>query len=188
MDFNGRYQIDGSPASVWEALHDPEILKQCIAGAETVTRVSPTSYTARVALKIGPVQARFDCKAEWLDDQPPDGYAYAGTLKGEGQGGAAGFARGEARVLLKEEGQGAVLTYEAKAAIGGKLAQIGQRLVDAAAKSIADDFFSRFAAHVSRAPGAPPVHPPTHARIPPWLWMAAGAAAIIIIVLAIALS
>ncbi|MBL8551619.1 MAG: carbon monoxide dehydrogenase subunit G [Hyphomonadaceae bacterium] len=188
MDFKGRYEIAGSPQAVWEALHDADVLKECITGAETVTRVSPTAYAARVALKIGPVQARFDGKVDWLDEQPPEGYAYAGTLKGEGQGGAAGFARGEARVLLKQEGARAVLTYEAKATIGGKLAQVGQRLVDSVAKSQADDFFSKFAAHVGSAPVAgPPASTPAKAAAPSWIWIAAAAVAALLVVLALAL-
>jgi carbon monoxide dehydrogenase subunit G len=146
MDFKGAYTIAAPPDMIWAALHDPDILKACIPGAESVSRVSETAYTAKAMMKVGPVKARFEGKVEWADAPAEEGYAYSGILKGEGQGGAAGFARGESIVRLKTDGAGTQLTYDAKATIGGRLAQVGQRLIDSVAKSMADEFFAKFAA------------------------------------------
>jgi len=146
MDFQGRYLIAAPPAAVWAALHDPDILATCIPGAQSVTRVSDTEYQAVAAIKIGPVKAKFSGKVTWEDAVVPRDFSHAGVLSGEGQGGPAGFARGQSEIFLSEEGGGTVLTYTAKATIGGKLAQVGQRLIDATAKSLADEFFSRFEA------------------------------------------
>jgi carbon monoxide dehydrogenase subunit G len=147
MDFRGRYSLPARPDTVWTALHDPEILAACIPGCEGVTRVSDAEYRAQATMAIGPVKARFSGKVTWTDEAPPDGFTHAGRLAGEGQGGPAGFARGESEVRLAAgpDQESCVLTYEAKAMVGGRLAQIGQRLIDAAAKSIADQFFASFA-------------------------------------------
>ena len=126
---------------VWEALNDPETLKACIPGCESFVREPDGSWSATVATKIGPVSARFAGRVELADVTPPTGY----TLKFNGQGGAAGFASGEAKVSLSPADGGTALAYVAKAQIGGKLAQIGSRLVDGAAAKIADDFFARLA-------------------------------------------
>ena len=146
MDFQGRYLIAAPPAAVWAALHDPDILASCIPGCQGVTRTSDTEYQAIASIKIGPVKARFTGKVTWQDATPPQGFTHAGALSGEGQGGPAGFARGSSQVMLATEGVGTALTYTAKATIGGKLAQVGQRLIDSTAKSIADEFFSNFEA------------------------------------------
>jgi carbon monoxide dehydrogenase subunit G len=145
MDFVGRYAIPAPPEVVWASLNDPEVLKTCITGCESLIKVDATHYSATAILKIGPVKATFKANIEQTDLDPP----HRCILKGEGQGGVAGFARGEAEVILTPEAGGTVLSYTAKATIGGKLAQIGQRLIDGAARQIADDFFSRFASLVA---------------------------------------
>ncbi len=142
MDFTGRYAIPASPDAVWAALNDPEVLKACVPGCQALTKSDATHFDATATLKIGPVKATFKAAIALTEMDPP----HRCVLKGEGQGGVAGFARGEAEVVLTPEGDGTVLVYTAKAAVGGKLAQIGQRLIDGAARQIADDFFSRFAA------------------------------------------
>ncbi|MGB8364371.1 MAG: CoxG family protein [Rhizomicrobium sp.] len=147
MEFKGRYLIPASAETVWAALNDPDILRHCIPGCEQMEKNDPTHFSAVSTLKIGPVKATFKANMVLADLDPPRRC----TLKGEGQGGVAGFARGEAEVLLEPEADGTILSYMAEATIGGKLAQIGQRLIDGAAKQIADDFFTRFAATVSAA-------------------------------------
>lgn len=152
MDFTGRYEIAASPDAVWAALNDPQILQACIPGCERLTRRDDHHFDAVAALRIGPVKATFQAAIEQSELNPPRRC----VLKGEGRGGAAGFGRGEAEVLLAPEGSCTVLTYTAKATIGGKLAQIGQRLIDGAARQIADDFFARFAAQVANLSAAAP--------------------------------
>lgn len=139
MEISHTRLVPAPPARVWEALNDPETLKACIPGCESFVREPDGSWSATVATKIGPVSARFAGRVELADVTPPTGY----TLKFSGQGGAAGFASGEAKVTLSPAGDGTSLAYAAKAQIGGKLAQIGSRLVDGAAAKIADDFFAR---------------------------------------------
>ncbi|WP_207478588.1 SRPBCC family protein [Arenibaculum pallidiluteum] len=146
MDMTGEYRIPAPRARVWEALNDPETLRACIAGCEEVVKVSDTEFTARVVAKVGPVKAKFSGKVTLSDIDPPAGY----VITGEGSGGVAGFGKGGATVRLAEDGPDAtVLTYEAHASVGGKLAQIGSRLVDSAARKMADDFFSCFAERLS---------------------------------------
>src|ERR1700761_9663751 len=145
MDFAGRYLIPASPDAVWAALNDAEILKSCIPGCERMEKTDPTHFQAAATLKIGPVKATFKGNVALENLDPP----HSATLKGEGQGGVAGFAKGEAQIVLTPEEGGTVLAYTAKANIGGKLAQIGQRLIDGAARQIADDFFARFSAAVA---------------------------------------
>ncbi len=155
MDFTGRYVIPAPAEAVWAALNDPEILKSCIPGCETIEKTSPTEFIAVATLKIGPVKAKFRGKVSLTDLDPP----HSCRLAGEGQGGVAGFAKGDAEVILEPEGDGTVLTYTAKASVGGKLAQIGQRLIDGAARQIADDFFGRFAAALTAARSVPELLP-----------------------------
>jgi carbon monoxide dehydrogenase subunit G len=169
MDFRGRYTLPARPDMVWAALHDPQVLAACIPGCEGVTKLSATEYRAQATLKIGPVKARFTGKVTWTDHAAPEGFTHAGTLLGEGQGGAAGFARGESevRVAPGPDAETAVLTYEAKATVGGKLAQIGQRLIDAAAKSVADEFFAKFAALIRSGTAETPADaPPAPSPVP----------------------
>ena len=126
---------------MWEAINDPQILERCIPGCQSMAKTDDTHFEAAVKLRIGPVSATFKGKVALEDLDPP----HRCVLTGEGQGGVAGFAKGSAEVLLAPEGTGTALAYTAKASVGGKLAQIGQRLVDGAARQIADDFFANFA-------------------------------------------
>lgn len=150
MDFAGRYIIPAPADAVWAAINDPNVLKSCIPGCEAMVKADPTHFEAAVTLKIGPVKATFKGKVALEELDPP----HRCVLKGEGQGGVAGFARGEAEVLLTPEPGGTALSYNAKANVGGKLAQIGQRLIDGAAKQIADEFFAKFAGVVGDANAA----------------------------------
>ena len=140
MEFTGTYFIPASRAAVWDALNDPEILQACIPGCEAMAQQGDNQFEATVFAKVGPVQARFKGKVALENLEPPIGY----ELKFDGSGGVAGFAKGDARINLTSEGDHTVMTYQANAKIGGKLAQIGQRLVDSSAKKMADDFFTEF--------------------------------------------
>ena len=142
MDMTGEYRIEAPRQVVWEALNDPDVLKHCIPGCETVERQSETVLTAAVMAKVGPVKARFNGQVTLSELNPPESY----TISGEGKGGAAGFAKGGARVHLAEDGGETVLSYDVHASVGGKLAQLGARLINSTAKKMADDFFGRFAA------------------------------------------
>lgn len=149
MDMNGEYRIAAPRATVWAALNDPDVLRRCIPGCEEIDKVSDTEFTAKAKVKVGPVNARFAGRVTLSDIDPPAGY----TITGEGQGAAAGFGKGGAKVALAEDGPDAtVLTYTAEAQVGGKLAQIGSRLVQGTAKKMADDFFAKFAEVVGAAP------------------------------------
>lgn len=121
---------------MWAALNDPDILKQCIPGCQSLERISPTQLTATVKLKIGPVSASFNGEVTLSNINAPESY----TISGEGKGGIAGFAKGGADVVLKEDGDETILQYEAKAQVGGKIAQLGSRLVDSSAKKLAQQF------------------------------------------------
>ena len=140
MEFTGTYSIPASRAAVWDALNDPEILQACIPGCEAMAQQGDNQFEATVFAKVGPVQARFKGTVTLENLEPPIGY----ELKFDGSGGVAGFAKGDARINLTSEGDHTVMTYQANAKIGGKLAQIGQRLVDSSAKKMADDFFTEF--------------------------------------------
>jgi len=140
MEMSGEYRIDAPKAEVWAALNDIEILKICIPGCEELEQVSDTEMTAKVALKIGPVKAKFNGAVAFENVTPPEGY----SIVGEGQGGIAGFAKGGADVQLVEDGDGTVLTYQAKAQVGGKIAQLGSRLIKSTAAKLADKFFKNF--------------------------------------------
>ncbi|KAA0578783.1 carbon monoxide dehydrogenase subunit G [Azospirillum sp. B21] len=148
MDMSGSHRIEASREAVWAALNDPDILRQCIPGCEEVVRQSDTEMTAKVVAKVGPVSAKFAGKVTLSDLDPPNGY----TITGEGSGGAAGFGKGGATVALSDDGGATLLTYTAKAQVGGKLAQIGSRLVDATARKMAEEFFARFTRIVGPAP------------------------------------
>lgn len=150
MQMTDSQRIEASREKVWEALNDPEVLKASIPGCEELTKNSDTELEAKVKLKVGPVKATFGGKVTLNDLDPPNGY----TIEGEGSGGVAGFARGAAKVSLEEDGPNAtILTYEVDAKIGGKLAQLGSRLIDSTAKRLAGEFFTNFGEHV--APSAP---------------------------------
>ncbi|HLZ64917.1 MAG TPA: carbon monoxide dehydrogenase subunit G [Aliidongia sp.] len=145
MDMTGEYRIAAPRAKVWAALNDAEILRQSIPGCDEIEKTSDTSFTAKVTAKVGPVKASFGGKVTLSDIDPPNGY----TISGEGSGGVAGFAKGGAKVALVDDGAGTLLTYAVEAQVGGKLAQIGSRLIDGTARKMAEDFFSRFAALVA---------------------------------------
>jgi carbon monoxide dehydrogenase subunit G len=141
MTMTGEYQLAASRDKVWAALNDAEVLKRCIPGCEELNKVSDTEFQAVATQKIGPVKARFKGKVNLTDLDPPNGY----RIVGEGDGGIAGFAKGGATVALTDKDGGTLLTYNVEAQIGGKLAQLGQRLVNGAAKKVADEFFHNFA-------------------------------------------
>jgi len=145
MVMTGEVQLPASREVVWAKLNDAGVLKACIPGCEELTKASDTEFQAIAVVKIGPVKARFKGKVNLTDLDPPNGY----RISGEGEGGVAGFAKGGATVALVEKDGGTLLTYNVEAQIGGKLAQLGQRLVNGVAKKIADDFFKNFAAMVA---------------------------------------
>ena len=141
MEMSGEYNIPAPRQQVWEALNDPEILKACIPGCQALNKESDTELSATVKSKVGPVSATFKGKVSLSDIDAPNGY----KISGEGTGGVAGFAKGGAEVKLSDAGVGTVLTYEATGQVGGKLAQIGSRLIDSTAKKMANEFFGKFA-------------------------------------------
>jgi hypothetical protein len=145
MDMTGEYRIAAPREKVWTALNDPKVLQKCIPGCEEITKLSDTEMDATATVALGPVKAKFKGRVTLSELNPPESY----TLSGEGQGGAAGFAKGQAKVRLQPDGDGTVLSYEVQANIGGRLAQMGQRLIDGAAKKMADDFFAKFAAEAA---------------------------------------
>lgn len=138
MEMSGEYRIPVPPAQVWAALNDPEILHKCIPGCEELEQTSETEMNAKVALKIGPVKARFKGEVTLENIDAPSSY----SIVGEGQGGIAGFAKGGADVQLVEDGSETILTYQAKAQVGGKLAQLGSRLIGSTSAKLADKFFA----------------------------------------------
>lgn len=145
MDMTGEYRIEAPRDLVWAALNDPDVLRACIPGCEELEKTSETTMEAKVTQKIGPVKAKFTGGVELLNITPPESY----TIRGEGKGGVAGFAKGSADVHLTEEDGGTKLSYTAHAEVGGKLAQLGSRLIDSTAKKLADKFFENFRDHLS---------------------------------------
>ena len=145
MDITGQYRIAAPRDVVWAALNDPEVLKRCIPGCKELEQRSPTDLAAKVALKIGPISATFTGAVTLENLNPPAGY----TIVGQGQGGPAGFAKGRAEVMLAEVGAETDLTYTAKAEVGGKLATLGGRLIQATSKKLADEFFGNFVAELN---------------------------------------
>ena len=195
MEMTGEYRIAAPRAKVWAALNDPEILKQSIPGCESIDKVSDTEFTAKVRAKVGPVSASFTGAVKLSDLDPPNGY----TISGEGKGGAAGFAKGGAKVQLKDDGPGTLLVYQVDAQVGGKLAQIGSRLIDGTARKLSEEFFSKFAtivggpaAEAAAAPGAAAEAPATGGAPAPvqrkglstWVWVI-GLIIIVVVLLAI---
>lgn len=163
MDMTGQHTIPAPRQTVWEALNDPDVLKQCIPGCEEIERTGDNGFTAKVSVKVGPVKAKFGGAVTLSEIDPPNGY----TISGEGKGGAAGFAKGGAKVSLVDADGGAatVLSYQVNASVGGKLAQIGARLIDSTAKKYANEFFETFseiaagrAGPAAAAPAATPAH------------------------------
>lgn len=154
MEMNGEQRIPATQQQTWEGLNDPEVLKACVPGCDAIDKLSDTDYQVLMTARIGPVSAKFKGKLTLSDLEPPRAYSIAF----EGQGGVAGFGKGSAKVELEPEGEETLLRYAVKASVGGKLAQIGSRLVDAAAKKIANDFFTAFnekmaSQHAGSGPG-----------------------------------
>jgi carbon monoxide dehydrogenase subunit G len=191
MDMEGRRELAVTQQQAWDALNDPEVLKVCIPGCDKVEPTGDNQYAVTVAVKIGPVSAKFNGKITLSDVNPPNSY----TITFDGQGGAAGFGKGVANVRLspRADGPGCVLEYKVQAQVGGKIAQLGQRLIDGVAKGMAEDFFKRFdqemqrrypppeapaaaatqapveTAAAARAPAAPANTGVTTA-VPKWVW------------------
>lgn len=195
MKMAGEFRVARAREAVWEALNDPAVLKECLPGCQEIERTSETGMTATLTVKVGPVKATFAGAVTLSDLDPPNGY----TLSGQGQGGAAGFASGEARVVLIEDGGETVVRYDVDAKVGGKLAQIGSRLIDSTAKKLAGQFFDNLAetlgAAEEPAAEAAPAPAPEEAPMPTaeprkglatalWVSAAAVVAAILILVFA----
>jgi carbon monoxide dehydrogenase subunit G len=140
MEMNGEERIPAPREQVWKALNDPDVLRQCIPGCQSLEKKSDTEFTAVVKVKIGPVSASFNGEVKLENIDAPESY----TISGEGKGGIAGFAKGGADVALKEDGSDTLLSYAVKAQVGGKLAQMGSRLIDSTSKKLAGQFFSNF--------------------------------------------
>jgi len=162
MEMKGSRVVPADVDTTWRALNDPEVLRECIPGCESIDRVSDTEYRVLMTARVGPVSAKFSGRLTLADIAAPRSY----TLKFEGQGGAAGFANGSAKVELSPVEGGTRIDYAVNAQVGGKLAQIGSRLIDGAAAKVADDFFARF---VARAGGGPPATTEAAAAPPPEL-------------------
>ena len=145
MTMTGEVILPASRATVWAKLNDPAVLKACIPGCQSLEKTSDTSFTAKAKIKIGPVGATFGGSVQLTDMDPPNGY----RISGEGQGGIAGFAKGGATVKLTDAPEGTKLSYAVEANVGGKIAQLGSRLIDGVAKNLADKFFTSFAAAVA---------------------------------------
>jgi carbon monoxide dehydrogenase subunit G len=166
MDMTGERRIPAPRQKVWAALNDPAVLKASIPGCESLEKTSDTDLKATASVKIGPIAARFTGKVQLLDLDPPNSY----RIEGEGAGGVAGFAKGGAVVRLADDGADTLLTYDVKAQVGGKIAQLGARLIDATAKQMADLFFNNFVAQVAAGEAAPvAVAPATIASADPLL-------------------
>jgi hypothetical protein len=147
MTMTGEVELPATRETVWTMLNDPEVLKVCIPGCEQLEKLGETEYAAVAVNKIGPVKAKWKGKVRLSDLDPPNAY----RISGEGDGGVAGFAKGGAVVTLTPKDGGTLLSYSVEAQIGGKLAQLGQRLINGAAKKLADQFFEKFAAAVTAA-------------------------------------
>jgi uncharacterized protein len=159
MDMTGERRIPAPRQLVWEALNDPEILRASIPGSQSLEKIDDTHMKATVAIKVGPISARFNGAVTLSDIDPPNGY----TIMGEGQGGVAGFAKGGAKVSLTDDPGATLLKYEVNAQVGGKLAQLGARLIDATAKQMAEQFFTKFSDEVQKLMPAE-VAPTPHAN------------------------
>jgi uncharacterized protein len=196
MEIKGEYKIAAPREKVFAALNDPAILQACIPGCESLEKTSDTEMKAKVRLRIGPVSASFTGKVTLSDIDPPNGY----RISGEGQGGVAGFAKGGAVVALREDGGATVLDYNVDAQVGGKIAQVGARLIEGTARKLSDEFFGKFAATIGGPPSAAAVagvasaaEPVPTAPLPSaaaqrgyrhWLVIGVGAAVLVLIFLA----
>ena len=180
MELKGDRLIPASVDTTWAALNNPEVLKRCIAGCETLERSGDDAFQAVVAVRVGPVSARFKGNLKMTDIKPPNSY----TINFDGQGGVAGFGKGSADVALAAEGAQTRLSYVARAQVGGKMAQVGSRLIDAAAGKIAEDFFTAFEAALKPAAGEGLAPSPAIAAAPRnnALWWGAGALVVIALI------
>jgi carbon monoxide dehydrogenase subunit G len=179
MDMQGSRHLAIGQQEAWQALNDPEVLKACIPGCDRFEATGENQYAAGMAVRVGPVSARFNGKLQLSEVNPPTSY----RINFEGQGGPAGFGKGSASVQLAPAAQGCDLSYTATAQVGGKIAQVGQRLIDGVAKSMADDFFARFDAEMQKrypaAYAAAPAETPAAAEsaaqakkpVPQWVWI-----------------
>ncbi len=198
MQLTGTERIQAPRAAVWQALNNPEILKDCIPGCESIELLSPTEMKARVGLRLGPIKANFEGRVTLSDIDPPNGY----TISGEGSGGPAGGAKGSAKVKLSEDQGATLLNYSVESQVSGKIAQLGARLIDATAQKLAGDFFGKFGALVGGGiPAAPHSGAPEPAttvapaattpatttgaspQMSHWRWFAVGAALIAAVLL-----
>jgi carbon monoxide dehydrogenase subunit G len=180
MELTSSRTVPASVEKTWAALNDPETLKACIPGCESIERVSDTEFRVAMTARVGPVSAKFSGRIILSDIVPPTSY----KISFEGQGGAAGFARGEAKVALTPDGSGTRIEYNVNAQVGGKLAQIGSRLVDGAAAKIADDFFACFVERLgggAAAAAEPIVASAETATTSRTLWLRLAVAAAIIV-------
>jgi carbon monoxide dehydrogenase subunit G len=163
MDMTGEYRIPAPRDQVWAALNDPAMLKAALPGCESLEKISDTEFAAVVVAKVGPVKAKFNGNVALSNLNPPTSY----TIAGEGKGGAAGFAKGGAEVNLTEDDGATILRYTAKADVGGKLAQLGSRLIDGTAKKLADEFFDNFRQQLTPAQPEPVAAEPGAELLPP---------------------
>jgi len=194
MEIKGEYKIAAPREKVFAALNDVSVLKSCIPGCESLDKISDNEMTAKVRLRIGPVSASFTGKVTLSDIDPPNGY----KISGEGQGGVAGFAKGGAVVALREDGADTILDYNVDAQVGGKIAQVGARLITGTAKKLADEFFGKFATTINSPSPAAVAGIPSGVGTPPslpssaaaqrgfrhWIVIGVGAAVLILIFLA----
>jgi carbon monoxide dehydrogenase subunit G len=174
MEMTGEQSLATSQQAVWEALNDLDILKACIPGCEAIDQVSSAEHHIVLTAAVGPVKARFKGKMFLEDPNPPQSY----RIRFEGQGGVAGFAKGAADVSLQPDGAATLMRYTVRAQVGGKLAQVGSRLIDGAARKLADEFFAEFKARAVPAAATPaaPAAPVKSRGLPGWAWIAAAAA------------
>jgi carbon monoxide dehydrogenase subunit G len=189
LELISEQKINASREEVFAALNDPEILQKCIPGCETLERKSERELVASVVLRIGPIKAKFKGQIELSNLVPPESY----SISGKGSGGTAGFAKGGADIKLVEDGGGTLLQYKVKADLGGRLAQLGGRLLDSTAKTLSKQFFEKFRELVETAgdTAVPAVEgPPEPARAAgkPWIWIGAGMLALGAVVLAVLLN
>jgi carbon monoxide dehydrogenase subunit G len=197
MELTGTERIQAPREAVWQALNDPDVLKACIPGCESIEMLSPTEMKARVGLRLGPIKANFEGKVTLSDIDPPNGY----TISGEGSGGAAGGAKGSAHVKLSEEAGATLLSYTVTSQVSGKIAQLGSRLIEGTAQKLAGDFFGKFneqvsagapaeaaavAAEIETSPAFPGAAPKPAARSQ-WLWFLGGAVIIAALLIWLAL-
>jgi carbon monoxide dehydrogenase subunit G len=178
MEIKGEYQIDASREAVWDALIDPQMLKKCIPGCESLEQVGDNEFKAKVMAAIGPVRARFDTHLTLEDLNPPESY----TLAGESKAGMAGFGRGSAAVRLQQNDGGTLLTYTADFKVGGKLAQVGSRLVMGATKKTADDFFGAFSRELDPGAMRMDIDEAAGSGVSSMTWKAIGAAIAVLLI------